>query len=98
MCGYTSIMQLQDVKKIAQLARISVPDEELESIAKDMDSILGYIKQIEEVSVDSPIGESALINCVREDIVSNETGLYTDSILALAPHRDGNFVKVKKIL
>jgi len=91
-------MQLQDVKKIAQLARISIPEEELESIANDMDSILGYIKQIEEVSVNENRVEQYLINQAREDVVTNESGEYTESIISQAPARDGDYVKVKKIM
>lgn len=91
-------MQLADIKKLAMLARIQVPDEELEAVAKDMDSILGYIDQIQKVSVDMERTIPTLINRVREDEVTTETGEYTEALLSQAPGRDGNFVKVKKIL
>ena len=98
VCGYTLSMQLADIKKLALLARIQVPDEELEAVAKDMDSILGYIDQIQKVSVDSERTIPILINRVREDEVTTENGSYTETLLSQAPGRDGNFVKVKKIL
>ena len=91
-------MQLQDVQKLAQLARIAVPDDELEAVAKDMDSILAYIQLINQVSVDVPKNKSGFVNQAREDVVTNETGMYTDAIISQAPARDGNYVKVKKIL
>lgn len=91
-------MQLADIKKLAMLARIQVPDEELEAVAHDMDSILGYIDQIQKVSADTERTIPTLINRMREDEVTTETGSYTESLLSQAPGRDGNFVKVKKIL
>lgn len=91
-------MQLADIKKLALLARIQVPDEELEAVANDMDSILGYIDQIQKVSADTERTIPTLINRVREDEVTTETGEYTEALLSQAPGRDGNFVKVKKIL
>ena len=38
-----------DIKKLADLARIEIEDSELEGLAKEVDSILGYVGQIKSV-------------------------------------------------
>ncbi len=44
------MISTNDVKKLAALARIKLTAEEEEKLAKDMESILGYVKQIKEVA------------------------------------------------
>ncbi|MEE1569113.1 MAG: Asp-tRNA(Asn)/Glu-tRNA(Gln) amidotransferase subunit GatC, partial [Alphaproteobacteria bacterium] len=40
------------VARIATLARIRVPEEELESLAAEMDKIIGWVEQLDEVTTD----------------------------------------------
>lgn len=88
-----------DVKKLATLSRIGVSESELEGVAKEIDAILAYVGQINTASA-SLDGEISypLQNVFREDTEVNETGLYTECLLQSAPTREGNYVKVKKIL
>ena len=98
-------MNLADIKKLADLARIDMSNEEMESIAKDFESILAYVGQVQEVSkLDN--GQSSLLsednyrlhNIMREDVVTNKTGEYTDTIMDDAPLTENGFLKVKQIL
>jgi aspartyl-tRNA(Asn)/glutamyl-tRNA(Gln) amidotransferase subunit C len=97
-------MQLEDVKKLANLARIDMSESEMEEIAKDFDSILAYVDQIRKVSASSAkqgLAESEdyfLQNVMREDVVTNKTGEYTEKILKNAPDTESGFLKVKQIL
>lgn len=90
----------EDVKKLADLARIEVTEEEAEKMSKDMDSILGYVGQIKEVAGEQSdevrFGKS--VNSLREDRDPNQGGEYTDKILREAPETQDGFIKVKKIL
>jgi aspartyl-tRNA(Asn)/glutamyl-tRNA(Gln) amidotransferase subunit C len=88
-----------DVKKLATLSRIAVSENELESVAKEIDAILAYVGQINTASA-SLDGEVSypLVNVLREDTEVNETGACTDDLLRSAPAREGDYVKVKKIL
>jgi aspartyl-tRNA(Asn)/glutamyl-tRNA(Gln) amidotransferase subunit C len=88
-----------DVKKLANLARIKLTPEEEEKFAKDMESILGYVTQIQNVSdtVDAR-GSEKVKNTLREDTMPHESGIHTEAILAEAPKRKGDYVQVKKIL
>jgi aspartyl-tRNA(Asn)/glutamyl-tRNA(Gln) amidotransferase subunit C len=92
-------MNLIDIKKLARLARLSVPDDELEAVAKGMDPILEYVAQVQKVA--GTVSEKNipdLINCARNDSVTRETGMFSDVLLGEAPVRDGEYVQVKKIL
>lgn len=92
-------MDLIDIKKLARLARLAAPDEELESVAKDMAPILKYVAQVQEVSGIVGIKNiPSLINRGRDDQVTTETGIYSQVLLDEAPVRDGEYLKVKKIL
>jgi len=96
-------MQLEEIKKLANLARIDMSEEEMKEIAKDFDSILAYVGQVQEVSAKQDLAEKKsedyfLHNVMREDIVTNKGGEYTEKILKDAPDTEGGYLKVKKIL
>lgn len=98
-------MQLVDIKKLADLARIDMSDEEMIGIAKDFDAILAYVSQVQEVSKlknIQPLHDNSdnyfLQNVMREDIVTNERDEYTEKILDNAPDTQDGFLKVKQIL
>jgi aspartyl-tRNA(Asn)/glutamyl-tRNA(Gln) amidotransferase subunit C len=88
-----------DVKKLANLARIKLTPEEEEKFAKDMENILGYVTQIQNVSdtVDAR-GSEKVKNALRDDNQPHESGIHTEAILEEAPKRKGDYVQVKKIL
>ena len=95
-------MQLEEVKKLANMMRMEISDEEALSIGSDMDAVIHYIDQLKEVPISarSFLAEDRgiLFNIAREDEVANDTGNYTEKILAEVPDREGDFVKVKKVL
>jgi len=98
-------MQLEDIKKLANLARIDMSDEEMTDIAKDFGAILAYVGQVQEVSKLKNIenlhqnpDNYFLQNVMREDVSKNKRGEYTDRILADAPDTQDGFLKVKQIL
>ena len=98
-------MKLEDVKKLADLARIDMSDEEMAIIAKDFDPILAYVGQVQEalklsenISDGKKPEDHFLYNIMREDVVTNNGGEYTEKILADAPDTENGFLKVKQIL
>ena len=91
-------LSIDEIKNLARLARIDVADDELAGLAHDFDAILGYIDQIRELSAESVERTPEPIYGIREDVVTYESGAQTDALLANAPAREGNFVKVKKVL
>lgn len=90
-------MEIKDVEKLALLARIELNEEEKKEILRDMDSILGYVKQIEEVEVDDTEIKYELTNVWREDEVKSRD-FSAELIVGQFPDKKDNFLKVKKIL
>ena len=109
LCYYLNIMRLEDVKKLADLARIDMEESEMIEISKDFDPILAYVGQIKEASKllssqdlieeENKIPEDYFLhNIMREDEVTNERGEYTAKILENAPDTENGYLKVKQIL
>jgi len=76
------------VRHIAKLARLTLKDEEVETYAKEMSSIMTYIDMLSEVdtsAVEATAGGTSLVNSVREDIVQNPTKSKPDELLATSP-------------
>lgn len=92
----------EEILKLAALARINIPDAQVEKVRKDFDTILAYVKKINEAGAKINADEISDLHIVRsilrEDGNAHESGIYTETLLAAAPEREGNFVKVKKIL
>jgi aspartyl-tRNA(Asn)/glutamyl-tRNA(Gln) amidotransferase subunit C len=88
-----------DIEKLAVLSRISLGEEEKESLARDIEGILSYVKEISSIRVDKIYPwEPNRRNVFREDRVENKSGQYTADLLRSAPEREKNYFKVKKIL
>lgn len=93
------IMEIKDVEKLAQLARIELPEAEKEGILNDLKSILGYIDQISQVDVSSVKDhEYTLRNVMRMDENPHEVGANTKDIVAEMPDSQDGFLKVQSIL
>ena len=87
------------VRRIARLARIRLEDEAAGRLAAELNGILGWIEQLNEVDVTgvAPLTGGAQIALrLREDAVTD--GGYRDRILANAPDREGAFFAVPKVV
>jgi aspartyl-tRNA(Asn)/glutamyl-tRNA(Gln) amidotransferase subunit C len=87
------------VKKVAGLARISVPEGRLETLAGELSSILAWIEQLNEVDtegVEPMTSAVARTLPLREDVVTD--GGDPEKILANAPRRERNFFVVPKVV
>ena len=90
-------MNLKDVENLAELAKLELSDEEKESLLQDMESILGYVKQIESVKVEDVKEEYGLYNVWREDKLEARE-FSKELIIGQFPDAKDDFLKVKKIL
>ncbi|HLP86796.1 MAG TPA: Asp-tRNA(Asn)/Glu-tRNA(Gln) amidotransferase subunit GatC [Candidatus Paceibacterota bacterium] len=98
-------MKVEDVKKLADLARIEMSEDEMATIAKDFDHILAYVGQVQEALklnentfIDKKSEGDMMHNVMREDIAVNKPGEYTDKILQETPKTEDGYLKVKQIL
>ncbi len=88
-----------DVRKVARLARIRVPDEELSALAAELGSILGWIEQLNEVDVSAvpPMASAAGIPlALREDDANDETP--RDDILLNAPDARHDYFAIPRVV
>lgn len=93
------IVSVDDVRKVAKLARLAIPEEKLPDFTKKLESILEYVDTLSEVNVEGVEPTSHAIrmsNVLREDVV--KPGLPLDAVLKNAPDRDGPFFKVPKVI
>jgi aspartyl-tRNA(Asn)/glutamyl-tRNA(Gln) amidotransferase subunit C len=87
------------VARIATLARIKVPESELEQLARELSHILTWIEQLGEVATDGvePMASVAEMTLpMREDLVTD--GNARDKILANAPQQAHAFFLVPKVV
>ena len=87
------------VKKVARLARLDVPEGDLERRAESINGILHWIDQLQSVDVEgveplANVSESELF--MRDDVVSD--GDCRDQILANAPEETQGFFVVPKVI
>jgi aspartyl-tRNA(Asn)/glutamyl-tRNA(Gln) amidotransferase subunit C len=92
-------LDLETVKRIAFLSRLKVDDSQAEAVRDDLNSILGFIDQLNEVDtqgVDPMIGVGAEEMPMREDLVND--GGYVDRVLANSPETAANMFVVPKVV
>lgn len=89
----------EDIEHLADLARIAVSDEEKESLANDLDSVLAYVSAVSKITTESDTTPCAatLRNVMREDRDAYTGGEWTEAILANAPHKEDGYFKVGRI-
>ena len=87
------------VRHIAKLARIAVTDAEAEALAPELNNILGWVEQLQEVDVEGVEPMTAVIPNtlrLREDRVTE--GGIRDAVLANAPVAEHGFFAVPKVI
>lgn len=88
-----------DVQKLANLAHLAVEDGELDTIAHEMDEILAYVSEVTKLASEEGERETpTLRNVMRDDVVTNSEREYTERVVKQFPDRDGDYLRVKKIL
>jgi Asp-tRNA(Asn)/Glu-tRNA(Gln) amidotransferase C subunit len=93
------MMTEKEILHLSTLARIDIPKEQREVYAKEMDSILLYVKEIETMgNKEGGEEEEGLKNIFREDCVTHSPSEYTESITSLFPKKEGTALRVQKIL
>ena len=87
------------VRHIARLARIDVSDAEAHAPAPELNNILGWVEQLQEVDVSGVEPMTAVIPNklrLRQDEVTD--GGVRDQVLANAPAAEHGFFAVPKVI
>jgi aspartyl-tRNA(Asn)/glutamyl-tRNA(Gln) amidotransferase subunit C len=92
-------VDLATVKRVAHLARIAVPETELPKLQGELNAILGFVEQLNEVDVEGVEPMTSVTPMAmkqREDIVND--GEIADRIVANAPASEDNYFIVPKVV
>ena len=89
----------KELEHVAHLARLTLSDEELETVRGQLDNILSYIDKLGELDtsgVKPTTHVFSLSNAFREDVVTESLSL--EKSLANAPQHNGESFLVPKII
>lgn len=92
-------IDVDQVRKVAKLARLALTEAEIEEFTGQLGAILGYVEKMNELDTSQvePLAHCLPIsNILRPDEVQESLG--TERTLANAPDSDGPFFRVPKIL
>ncbi len=90
----------EDIVHLAELSNFSLPEKEIKSLQKDLQGIIKYISQLDELKVDDVEPTYQVFemeNIWREDeILPQEAD--REALLALTKEAKDNQIKVPKVL
>ncbi|MGB8819243.1 MAG: Asp-tRNA(Asn)/Glu-tRNA(Gln) amidotransferase subunit GatC [Rhizobiaceae bacterium] len=92
-------VDLATVKRVARLARIAVSEDDAERMTGELNAILGFVAQLDEVNVEGVEPLTSIVPLAlrrREDAVTD--GGKAADIVANAPATEGNFFQVPKVV
>ena len=88
-----------DVRKVAHLARLDLPEDKIATYTGQLESILEYVSQLQQVDTE---GVPETTRAVEVTNVTRADGVQPtpvrEHILNQAPQREGDFFRVPKIL
>jgi aspartyl-tRNA(Asn)/glutamyl-tRNA(Gln) amidotransferase subunit C len=104
----TQRVAAEDVKRVAELAYLELTTDEEARMQRDLNAILGYIDQLNELDTSSvePMAQVAEIlggasGDLRSDALRADAprpSLPRDRVMTSAPETDGRFFKVPKVI
>lgn len=93
------VLSKDEIIKIAKLARLIVSNEDASGLTKEINSILGYVKQLDQIDVSNiePMSHvHGSTNIFRPDIPKTYFGI--ERLLEIVPEASGRFIKVPIIV
>lgn len=92
-------VDLATVKRVAALSRIRVSDERAEELVPELNTILGFVEQLQEVDIEGVEPMTSVVDMEmrkRADVVND--GEMADAVTANAPASDDHFFAVPKVV
>ncbi len=86
----------EEVRRIAQLARLRLSDEEAALYQGQFSRILDLFSQISKLQAPALDGHGQIPSILREDEVLPFSN--PEALVGLAPEREGGYYKVKKVM
>ncbi|QQS15958.1 MAG: Asp-tRNA(Asn)/Glu-tRNA(Gln) amidotransferase subunit GatC [Candidatus Moraniibacteriota bacterium] len=94
------MLSIEEVKHIAQLARIGLEEEEIEKFRTDLSAVLDSFRELEQADVEGvPAfdGVPGVANALREDVSKFSNTDDQLRILSSFPRKDGRSLTVKSV-
>lgn len=92
-------VDLATVKRVAHLARIAVSDEDAQRMEGELNAILGFVEQLNEVDIEGVEPMTSVTPMTMKKRVDEITdGDKADDIVANAPLSEDNFFLVPKVV
>jgi aspartyl/glutamyl-tRNA(Asn/Gln) amidotransferase C subunit len=87
------------IRHIGKLSRIELTDQQVRTLAPQLEAILAYFDKLQELDTSSvePMAHAVEVFSVLADDAPGES-LTPEEALANAPRRDGDFFKVPKVI
>jgi aspartyl-tRNA(Asn)/glutamyl-tRNA(Gln) amidotransferase subunit C len=102
-----SAVSVDEVRKVAELANLELTAEEEPRMQRDLNAILGYIAQLNEVDTEGvePMAQVADVLGASTDFAGAalrpdevRASISRRAVMASAPESDGRFFKVPKVI
>ena len=93
------LLDKETIKNIANLARIQVPDDNLDHLAKELSSIMDWVEQLNSVNTDGVEPLASVIDVtlpLREDKITD--GDCRNKVLANGPEVEDGYFAVPKVI
>ncbi len=89
----------EEVRHVAELARLELPEDELERVAAELSAVLDYVRALDRLDLEGcePPSFASPLSPLREDRV-DERRLAPGEALAMAPQADGSFFVVPPVV
>ena len=90
---------IDEVKYVANLARLAITEEEAEELTNDLDAIISFAEELNELDTENVEPTSHVLdmkNVFREDV--SKPGLPVEEVLKNAPDHENGQIKVPAII
>ncbi|HYF13009.1 MAG TPA: Asp-tRNA(Asn)/Glu-tRNA(Gln) amidotransferase subunit GatC [Candidatus Paceibacterota bacterium] len=90
----------EEIKNLAELARLELTDEEIAKLELDMSNILDYVGQISTFTASVEDKNAKNHNVMREDVPRGDDLLAgkREALLGALPKKEGDYAVVRKII
>jgi aspartyl-tRNA(Asn)/glutamyl-tRNA(Gln) amidotransferase subunit C len=90
---------MDEVKHVANLARLAITEKEVEELTNDLDAIISFAEELNELDTENVEPTSHVLdmkNIFREDV--SKPGLPVEEVLKNAPDHENGQIKVPAII
>lgn len=86
-----------DIKKLADLAKIEVTEEEIDEYLKDINNILGHVSEVANANTQGVERSLKFFNTLRDDVIEPRD-FDRPLIFQNIPDKSGDYVRVPKVI